>query len=166
MASAHQTVVALVEVVVVIVEVVHRYHAFTVVLVNLAVDAIRLDAGDVGVVLVAYLVGHELHHLVLDAVALSLLGGLFHVGAVLAEFFVLLLICRASAIQVFRQQTVHHRVGIAADGRREVRIVLECQTVVTDVVRRVLGFHHGAQGNGLDEFLLLLTLAAVHQCIQ
>ena len=79
MATAYQTVVALVEVIVVIVQVAHGHHTLAVVLVYLTVDAVRLDARDVGVVLVAYLVLHELHHLVLDAVALGLLGHLLHV---------------------------------------------------------------------------------------
>ena len=79
MATAYQTVVALVEVIVVIVQVAHGHHTLAVVLVYLTVDAVRLDARDVGVVLVAYLILHELHHLVLDRVALSLLGHLLHV---------------------------------------------------------------------------------------
>ena len=44
MTSANETIVLLVEVVVVVVEVAHRYQTLAVVLVYLAVDAIRLDA--------------------------------------------------------------------------------------------------------------------------
>ena len=72
-AAAHQTVVLLVELVVVVVQVVHGYHALAVVLVYLAVDAIALNARDVGIVFLADLVAHELHHLILDGVALGAL---------------------------------------------------------------------------------------------
>ena len=44
MATANEAVVALVEVVVVVVEVAHRHKTLAVVLVNLAVDAVRLYA--------------------------------------------------------------------------------------------------------------------------
>ena len=37
---------------------------------------------------------------------------------------------------------------------------------MADVVRRILRLHHGTQGDGLDEFLLLLTLTALHQRIE
>ena len=166
MTTTHQAVVALVEVVVVVIQVTHRHHTLAVVLVYLAVDTIRLDAADVGVVLVACLVGHELHHLILDAVALSLLCRLLHVRAMFAQLLVLLLIGRAPAVLILRQQAVHHRVGIAADGRRKVGVIFEGQTIVPDVVGRILRLHHSAQGNGLDEFLLLLALTVVHQRIQ
>ena len=61
---------------------------------------------------------------------------------------------------------MHHRIGITADGRREMRIVFEGQAIVSDVMRRILRFHHRTQGNGLDEFLFLLALTTVHQGIQ
>ena len=59
MATAHKAVVALVKVVVVVVEVAHRHKTLAVVLVNLAVDAVRLYARNVRVVDVAHTFRHE-----------------------------------------------------------------------------------------------------------
>ena len=47
MAAAHKLAVLFVELIIVAVQIVHAYEAFAVVLVNLAVDAIGLDAADV-----------------------------------------------------------------------------------------------------------------------
>ena len=90
--AADETVVLLVEVVVVATEVAHHDHSLTVVLVDLAVDAVGGDAGDVGIVDIADFIAHKFYHLVLDGVALGVLGYLLHVGGVLAELFVLLTI--------------------------------------------------------------------------
>ena len=92
MATPTQQEVLLVELIVVVVEVTHRYHALTVVLVDLSIDAIARYATDVGIVGLADLVTHKLHHLVLDRVTLCVLCHLFHVGAVLAQILVMLLV--------------------------------------------------------------------------
>lgn len=64
--TPHEAEVALVKLVVVVVQVAHGYHAFAVVLVYLGIDAIGCDAADVGVELLAQVVAHKFHHLVLD----------------------------------------------------------------------------------------------------
>ena len=76
--------VLLIEVVVVVAKVADGDHTLTMVLIDLSVDAIGGETGNVGIVGIADLVGHELHHLVLDGVALSILRDLLHVAAVLA----------------------------------------------------------------------------------
>ena len=91
-ATAAQQEVLLVELIVIVVEVAHRYHALTVVLVDLSIDAIARYATDVGIVGLTDLVTHKLHHLVLDRVALRVLRHLLHVGAVLAQILVMLLV--------------------------------------------------------------------------
>ena len=90
--AAYDHIVLLVEVVVVVAQVADGDHALAVVLVDLGVDAIGRDAADVGVVAVANLILHELDHLVLDGVALGILGDLLHVAAMLAVLLVLLLV--------------------------------------------------------------------------
>ena len=45
-------------------------------------------------------------------------------------------------------------------------VIFESQTIVPDIMCRIFRFHHGSQGNGLDEVLLLLTLTGIHQRIQ
>lgn len=100
MASAYETVVFFVEIVVVVIKVMERHHALTVVLVNLAVDSVALDAADVGVEDLSQLVGHELHHLIFYGVALGVLGNLLHLAAVLTEFLIVVLVGRAAALLI------------------------------------------------------------------
>ena len=51
-----------------------------------------------------------------------------------------------------------HKVGVTSYGRGEVRIVLEGQAVVTDVVHAVAGLHHGTQCYHLYDVLLGLAV--------
>ena len=83
MATANETVVLLVEVVVVAVEIAHRHHALAVVLVNLAIYAIALYATDVGIKLLSYKLTHIFHHLIFNGVALCILGNELLVAAML-----------------------------------------------------------------------------------
>ena len=136
------------------------------VLVNLAVDAVRLDAGDMGVVHVAYALRHKLHSLILYGVALSVGSNLLHLARVFAQFLVMLLVGRTSALLITRQQTVNHRVRIAADRRCEVRVIVERQTEVTRVVDGVFSLHHRTQRHRLNEVLLTLALTCVHKSVQ
>ena len=61
---------------------------------------------------------------------------------------------------------MNHRIGIAAYGRREMRVVVEGQTIVPDVVDAVFRLHHRAQGHALDDILLALALHVVDQSVQ
>ena len=45
-------------------------------------------------------------------------------------------------------------------------VVVEGQSVVSDVMHTVFGLHHGAQGNGLDGVLFTSTLGISHQGIE
>ena len=47
-----------------------------------------------------------------------------------------------------------------------MRIIIEGQSVVSDVMCRIPCFHHGTQCHRLNEFLLFLSLTVVHQCVQ
>ena len=49
---------------------------------------------------------------------------------------------------------MHHQVGVAADGRGEVGVVGEGEAVVADILGAVIGFGHGADGDGVDHVLL------------
>ena len=100
MTAANETIVALIEVVVVVVQVVHGHHAFAVVLVYLAVNAVRRYAADVGRLFVAYLVGHKLHHLIFYRVALGVLCYLLHVARVFAQLLIILLVGTASTVLI------------------------------------------------------------------
>ena len=85
-------------------------------LVDLGIDTIRGEAGDMSIVGVSDLICHKLYHLILDRVALSILGYLFHIRAVLAELLIFILIGRTGTILIFRQQTVNHHIWITTDG--------------------------------------------------
>ena len=165
MTSATQQEFFLVELVIVIVEVAHRYHAFAVVLIDLAVDTVARHATDVSIVDIANLVAHKLHHFIFYGVAFSILRYLFHVRAVFAEILIVLLVGRAAALLVFSKQTVYHRVRITADRRCEVSVVVEAQAEVTDVMCGVLCFHHCAQCHTLHKFALALALHVVHKFV-
>ena len=166
MTAPHQTEVALIKLVIVIIQIVHRDHTLTVVLIDLGIDTIRGDAADMRIELLTDLISHELHHLIFDAVALCLLCYLLHLAAVLAEFLVMITVGRAPTILITGEQTVHHRIGITADRTGEMGVVVEGQSVVTDIKHAVLRLHHRAQRYVLHHILLPTTIKVVHQLIQ
>ena len=165
-AAAYELEVLLVEVVVVAVEVSDRHKALTVVLVDLAVDAIALHARDMGVKLLADKLSHKLHHLIFDTVALRVLRYLLHVRAVLTQLLVVVFVGRPSSVLIAGEESVHHGVGIAAYGRREVGVVVEGQSEVADVVGGVLRLHHRSQGDGLHEFCLAVSVHLLHELVE
>ena len=67
---------------------------------------------------------------------------------------------------ILGEKTMHHRVRITTDGGGEVGVVIEGKSVVSDIMHAVLCLHHGSQGYGLDELLLLLALTFVHKGIE
>lgn len=83
-AAAYQTVVFLVEVVVVVFQLAHGHHSFAVIVVDFAVYAVGLYSADVRLVGVSYLVGHEFHHFIFYAFPFGVGCYLFHVAGVLA----------------------------------------------------------------------------------
>ena len=83
----------------------------------------------------------------------------------LAQLFVLLLIVYRLSFQIFCQQSVHHHVRVPADGRGEVCVMPEGEAIVADVVSGIDRFGHGAQGEGLDDVLLLLSRDLFHQFV-
>ena len=78
MSATHESVVALVEVVVVVVKIAHGDKSLAVVLVYLALYSVRLNARDVGIVDIADALRHKLHSLVLYRVALGIGCNLLH----------------------------------------------------------------------------------------
>ena len=115
--------------------------------VQLDIDAPFGEPRNVPVELLADALLHEFDHLVLDRGAFGLGGDHLAFRSAGAQIFERRLVCRLLACEVTRQQAVHHHVRIAADGRREMRIVGECEAVVADVVGRIKGFCHRAYGH-------------------
>ena len=136
------------------------------VVVYLSVNTIARDATHVGIIHLAYLVGHELHHLVLNGVPLRVGGHLLHVGAMFTQLLVMLLVGGTPSLGVLRQKPVHHRVGITADGRSKVSVIIKSQTKMADVMDGVFRLHHSPQGYMLYHLLLGLSLGFIHQLVQ
>ena len=84
LATSAQTVVLLVELVVIVVEVADGYHALTLVLVQLDVQTPLRDTGDDTVEHLPHAFRHELYLLVLDAGTFGVGSYLLHVAGVVA----------------------------------------------------------------------------------
>ena len=128
------------------VDVTQRDHAFDLRGFDLHIDAPLRQAADVTFEQAADLVLHIFHHLVLDGGALGVGGDLLAHRAVFAAVFVVEFVLRGGAVHIHRQQAVDHHIGIAADGRGEVRIELESQAVVPHIVGGIARAGHAAQG--------------------
>ena len=165
-AATHQTVVVFVKLVVIARKVAERHHAFALGEDIFDVNAEFCHAGDYAVELLADAVGHKFRLLVLYRRALGRCRHLFALGAVFAQLFVLLCAHRSAAFCVLGEQTVYHQVRIAADGRGEMRVVAEHQSVVSDVVYRIARFHHGAQCHDLHHIFLFLALYFAEQVVE
>ncbi|MPL88767.1 hypothetical protein SDC9_34794 [bioreactor metagenome] len=64
------------------------------------------------------------------------------------------------------QRTVHDQVGIAADGRGEMRVRAQRQPEVAEVMRRVIGLRHRPQRRDVDELVELAALGLRQQPVQ
>ena len=84
----------------------------------------------------------------------------------LTVLLILILVGRTAAILIFRQQTMHHHVGITTDGRGEMGVVVEGESIVSDIMHTVLGLHHRPQSHCLDGILLTCALSSTHQGIE
>ena len=76
-------------------------------------------------------------------------------------FTLVLVIClalRIRTVEIHLQKPVHHGIRITADRRCEMRVELESQTIMADIVSAVTCLRHRAQRQDLDraEFRLVL----------
>ena len=60
---------------------------------------------------------------------------------------------------------MNHHVGVAADWRCKVRVIVECQTVMPDVFGRIFGLCHCADSKRLNNRLFRLTIHVVKQVV-
>ena len=70
---------------------------------------------------------------------------------------------RAALVNVVLQQPVRHHVGVAADGRSEVRIPGKCQAKMPQVFGAVPRLRHGAHGQLRKHSLLGLPFYLRHK---
>ena len=61
---------------------------------------------------------------------------------------------------------MHHQVGITANGRGEMRVIAEHQTIVTYVVHRIARFHHRTKRHHLHHVFLFLAFHVSKQVIE
>ena len=79
--------------------------------------------------------------------------------------FIFVLYHTTATCQIAFQQTVHHHIRITADRRSEVCIIIHCQPVVTDIIRRIVGFLHGTDSQSLHQIFFRFTLYTIQQFI-
>ncbi|MPN56530.1 hypothetical protein SDC9_204220 [bioreactor metagenome] len=108
---------------------------------------------------------HKFHLFVFDGSTFSIRGQLFHVGAVLAEFFIFFGIHAFTSGRITFEQTVYHHVGITADRRGEMRIIIEGQSVMTKIVGRVDRLSHRTDCKCFDQVLLFLSLNFIQKMV-
>jgi hypothetical protein len=129
------------------------------------------DAGDEPLVFVADLVGHEPHLLPLQQLALGVVGPPLHVGGVFGGLGQLLFELleprhRNRAPPRLAEHAVHDQVGIAADRRREVGVVLGREAEVAQAHRVVARLLHGAQHQRGNRPLLGRALHAIDEPLE
>ena len=157
-APAAQTVVLLVEIVEIVGKLAHRHETLAFIVVELHIEAPLGHTGNHAFVFLAEMVAHILHLLVFYRRALGIRGELLHSGGVFALVLEFFDVDAAASGQIALEQTVNHHVGIAADGRGKVGIVVESEAVVAYILGCVDGFGHGAYGEHGEEIFLTLTL--------
>src|SRR4030095_16562773 len=129
------------------------------------------DAGDIALELVAALVGHELHFLPLQQLALGVVGPTLHLrgmtrrfrhvlGPFLAQFVVQLLVVRRA------KRAVYDEVGITPDRRGEMRVAFLRQTEVAEILRGVARLLHRAEHQERDRLFFGLALDPFDQLLK
>ena len=61
---------------------------------------------------------------------------------------------------------MNHQIGIAANRRREVRVLGQRQAEVTDVFRLIHRLRHGADHDRLDQMRLFVPDRSLQHCAQ
>src|SRR5690242_4151135 len=115
---------------------VDRDQAFHVEVGQLDKEAVLGRADDEAVEILAYAAGHELYLLPLDQLALGVGGAALRLRTLLGDVAHFLFGERRSGMRLLQQraqEAVNHQVGIAADGRREMRVRAGSQREVADI---------------------------------
>ena len=166
MPPSAQTEVAFVELIIIIAQVTHGNHALTMVLINLRIDAITGNSADMCGKRLAHFIGHKLYHLIFNRVAFGILCHQFHLRTMLTKLLIMLLIRAPSTLGIARKQAMNHRVGVSSNRTCEMRVIVECQTKVANIVHTVFRFHHGSERNRLNHLRFGFAFGLIHQLIQ
>ena len=112
---------------------------------------------------------HELDLLEVHRVALRLGGLALLLRAVVGDGGQLPLAHptgRVRVVQPAAELAVDHQVRVAADGAREVRVVVEAKPIVADIVGGVDGLRHRLQCSALDDIFLGPVLNCLDQVVE
>jgi len=149
----------------------HVNETFDVVLDQLDEQPEGRDAGDVALELVADLVGHELHFLPLQQLALGVVGAPLHLGRVACDFGQLLrevLAGLAGELALSRraERPVDDEVRISTDGRGEVRIARRREPEMSEIFRCISRLLHRPQHEERDRLLFRLAMDALEELLE
>ena len=111
-----QTVVLLIELVIVIAKIADRYHTFAFIFVQFNVQSPFRNTGNYTIEHLSQTLRHKFYLLVFDGSTFSVGCNLFHIAGVVAEVFIFSFGNTAPAIQVFSKQAVYHHVRETTDG--------------------------------------------------
>ena len=94
------------------------------------------------IVLAADLILHKFHEFVFRAGPFCLSSNHFSFRSMFTLVLVICLALRVRTIEIHLQKPVHHCIRITADRRCEMRVELESQTVMADIVSAVTCLRH------------------------
>ena len=141
------------------------YHSLRLVFVQFYVKSPFRYSGDHSVISLSQMFAHEFYLFVFDGSTFGIGGNLLHVRTVVAEILIFCFGYASPSVHVLRYQTMYHHIRKTTDRRSKVGIIIECQTVVSDVVRRITRFLHGTDGYGFNEILFLLSVNIIQQMV-
>ena len=157
-ATAADAVVLLVKLVEIVVQSADTHQTLAMRLVELHIQAPLGHARDVSREHASQTLAHEFNLLVLDGGTFGVGGELLLCAHVLALVFKLDGVNALAARGIHVQQAVYRQVGVAADGRGEVGVVVKGEAIVADVGRTVDGLGHRADGEDGEHLFLGLAL--------
>ena len=138
---------------IILAQITHVHHAFNVDVVQRNKNAKIRHAADFAREHFAHFVAHIVGFQPVFHITAGIVGAAFAMRRMRAERLpVGLVLC---ARQHGFDGAVHQQIGIAADGRGEMGVVLIRQPKMPCVVRLVLGLLHGAQQHGLQQFAVI-----------
>ena len=152
-AAANQAIIFLVEFIEIVVEVTHGNHTLAVGVGEFHIESPLRNAGNVTAKHLAQSIAHKFHRLIFDAGAFGIGSELLLCAHMLTLLFQRRQTHAASALCIAIEQAVHHHIGIAANGRCEMGVVVESQAIVAHIGGRIGGFRHRANGKDGKHFL-------------
>src|SRR5690606_19192960 len=143
----------------------NRYHTLTQMLHGFGPESNLGYPTHNGIKLFAYEVAHVLHLLVLIGRSFTLHSSSFTLttmGTFLLHFFIYFY----AIFQYILQDTMRHNIGITANRRSKMTIVLKSQTIMPHIARRVFCFRHGANSQLMQHGFFRSALYILNQLIK